>query len=238
MKFKSTALLLAGTLATLLTGSQAAHAGRIWHWQFPQAFEPVPDFEEYDDEYAYASPYDDANEFDDYYMPPPRKRLRMEEDVAPWWLETPAWKKLRHRKSGIAAEDLEPTYAPGKHKIGQKAKVAAKPVAPVQKPKQVAYAPDAKARPVTPKPILKLDPEQPVKAVASSDKPKIKPPKPSVKTIGCTAGAAVVTGYGFANVTPKTCTGNVYAYNAIRDGRPYIIKLTAAQGEITEVKKQ
>jgi hypothetical protein len=67
-------------------------------------------------------------------------------------------------------------------------------------------------------------------------KPKAKTAATS-KTIGCTAGAAVVTGYGFGAVKPKTCTGNTYAYTAARAGKIYEIKLTAASGEITDVRK-
>ncbi len=67
-------------------------------------------------------------------------------------------------------------------------------------------------------------------------KPKTKPVV-ARKTIGCTAGAAVVTGYGFGAVKPKICTGNTYAYTAARAGKIYEIKLTAASGEITDVKK-
>jgi hypothetical protein len=72
------------------------------------------------------------------------------------------------------------------------------------------------------------------------DKPKAKPALATTtpeKTIGCTAGAAVITGYGFGEVKPKACTGAVYAYNATRAGKLYEIKLTAASGEITDVKK-
>jgi hypothetical protein len=66
-------------------------------------------------------------------------------------------------------------------------------------------------------------------------KPKAKPVVS--KTIGCTAGAAVVTGYGFGDVKPKSCTGTTYAYTAERAGKIYQIKLTAASGEIVDVKK-
>lgn len=53
----------------------------------------------------------------------------------------------------------------------------------------------------------------------------------------CAKAESIVTGYGFTAVKAADCDGQVYAFNAIRDGKPYAIKLSAANGELTEVRK-
>lgn len=55
--------------------------------------------------------------------------------------------------------------------------------------------------------------------------------------ISCDKAEEIVSGYGFANVTPTTCTGQVFAFNATRSGKTYVIKLSSANGELTEVNK-
>ncbi len=60
----------------------------------------------------------------------------------------------------------------------------------------------------------------------------------SVSTaVSCDKAGEIVSGYGFANVTPTTCTGQVFAFNATRSGTTYVIKLNSASGELTEVNK-
>ena len=41
----------------------------------------------------------------------------------------------------------------------------------------------------------------------------------------------------FRRVKAESCNGKVYAFNATRDGKPFAIKVDAANGELTEVKK-
>jgi hypothetical protein len=55
--------------------------------------------------------------------------------------------------------------------------------------------------------------------------------------LSCDKAASVVAGYGFTGVTPASCGGKTYAFNATRDGKFFAIKLNAANGELTEVKK-
>jgi hypothetical protein len=55
--------------------------------------------------------------------------------------------------------------------------------------------------------------------------------------ISCEKAGEIVSGYGFANVTPSTCIGQVFAFNATRTGKPYVVKLSSASGELTEVNK-
>ena len=59
----------------------------------------------------------------------------------------------------------------------------------------------------------------------------------SASALSCAKAGDVITGYGFSAVKASDCTGAVYAFNATRDGKPFAIKLNAASGELTEVKK-
>jgi hypothetical protein len=232
MRLKSSLVLAAATTFTFFAGIQSADAQHRWHWRFPKFYAPpVPD--EYDDpyyrddvNYGYSN---DSEDYADPYYVPRRKHRYVVREAPPWWTQDQPKKKRRVNQ----ARTLEPTYKPkAKRKVTTVATPVPKlaPSAVKRKTAAVAIAPEIKtvAKPAQPKlETASLTPTAKPKTVAA----------PS-KTIGCTAGAAVVTGYGFANVTPKTCTGNVYAYSAVRDGKPYIIKLTSAQGEITEVTKQ
>lgn len=150
------------------------------------------------------------------------RRAQRAQDDDGWWIEDGAREKFEQRKKKRKAPIVK--------------KAAAKPKPAVTKPKVVAAVP--------PKPVVK-----PKLEVASLDKPAVvtkpkvvapvepKANKVTDKTIGCTAGAAVVTGYGFAEVKPKACTGKTYAYTAARAGKTYEIQMTAASGEIIDVKK-
>ena len=44
-------------------------------------------------------------------------------------------------------------------------------------------------------------------------------------------------GLRLCQVKPTTCTGQVFSFNATRSGKAYVIKLSSASGELTEVRK-
>ena len=77
------------------------------------------------------------------------------------------------------------------------------------------------------------------KATAKPAKPAAEQKKTASKAQGlsCDKATSVVSGYGFSSVTPSSCSGKVYAFNATRDGKQFAIKLDPASGELTEVKK-
>ena len=83
----------------------------------------------------------------------------------------------------------------------------------------------AKIAPVT-KPAIK-------KTVASTEK-KIAP---GTTGMTCDKAETIVSSYGFTSIKPTSCVGKVFAFNATRSGKAYIIKLSSASGELTEVKK-
>jgi hypothetical protein len=208
---RTSALLGFAILASTAVSAQARDPflDRI----FPRWHErPAYMMDDYEDDVRY---YDeDAYDDEDVVIVKRRPRWQprvVEEDV--WWMEDDARIRMEERRKVRKAK---------RNIVTEKAPVKAK----------------AKV-----KPVLKPDREVQTASLSRPDvvvKPKAKPlaAKPvEGKTIGCTAGAAVVTGYGFADVKPKACTGSTYAYTAARAGKAYQIKLTAASGEIVDVKK-
>ena len=100
--------------------------------------------------------------------------------------------------------------------------------------------PDAKPEPLkprkTPKPAVSESSAAKKKSAVRTASIGEAPPK-SAAALSCDKATAIVSGYGFAAVKAEDCEGKVYAFNASRDGKAYAIKLNAASGELTEVKK-
>jgi hypothetical protein len=113
-----------------------------------------------------------------------------------------------------------------------------------QTPMAESSAPVAVLAP-SPKAVLALPVETPApkqdfkaKPVVAAVAPVAAAPKaPSSNTIGCSKGVEIIEGYGFGAVKPKTCSGATYAFDAQRANSAYVIQLSAATGEITDVKK-
>lgn len=73
---------------------------------------------------------------------------------------------------------------------------------------------------------------------ASIKKPVSKPKSIAASsTLPCDKATTIVSGYGFTAVKPETCKGKTYAFNATRGGKSFTVKVDAASGELTEVKK-
>jgi hypothetical protein len=72
------------------------------------------------------------------------------------------------------------------------------------------------------------------KQVVARTKKKASPTK---KRITCEAGAEIVAGYAFSSVTPQTCSGGTYTFQAMRENRPYTVELSARTGELIRVVK-
>jgi hypothetical protein len=56
--------------------------------------------------------------------------------------------------------------------------------------------------------------------------------------ISCEAAADIVESFGFSDVQSTSCSGDIYGFDGTRDGNAYSIKLSAADGELTEVRKR
>lgn len=82
---------------------------------------------------------------------------------------------------------------------------------------------------VKPKPIVVLQPVEP--KVSKTDRPQ----SPSI--LSCDKGAAIVSDYGFTGVRHSDCDGQVYSFNASRDGKPFMITLNSVSGELIKVSK-
>lgn len=67
--------------------------------------------------------------------------------------------------------------------------------------------------------------------------PPPKKEKKAASLLSCSKATSVVSGYGFSDIKSLDCKGQVYAFNAARDGKKFAIKLNAVNGELTEVKK-
>jgi hypothetical protein len=216
---KTLALMI--SLGALVATSVAADAKNRWRqYGYDQNWGDEYVVYEDDDDGYWIEDEDNAERV--YQLNKRKKRYLREiaQDNGEWWIEDDAREKLQQRKRKPVA------LAPKKKTT---AKLAAAPK-PVLKPKlQLASVePKAEVTKKTSKPII----EKPKVALA----PKAVE-SPKGKTIGCTAGAAVVVGYGFGDVKPKACSGKNYAYTANRGGKNYEIQLIAATGEITDVKK-
>ena len=79
------------------------------------------------------------------------------------------------------------------------------------------------------------------KSLASVEKKAVASPEKKTASaapgMSCDKAGEIVSGYGFTSVKPTACTGQVFAFNATRSGKAYVIKLSSASGELTEVKK-
>ena len=65
----------------------------------------------------------------------------------------------------------------------------------------------------------------------------VKKPAQSAGGMSCDKAGSIISSYGFSGVKPASCTGQVYAFNATRSGKNYLISLNPVSGELTEVKK-
>jgi hypothetical protein len=207
-------ILLFASLGALTLTSVAAQADHNWRKRkfAPQQDRAIYLYEDEDDGFV---SYDDEDDGDVIYLNRRQRMMRdAERDVEAelWWLEKNAQKKLENRAKARKSNVKKPTA----------------------KPKTVVAAKKAKQPTAE---LLTASLSKPAIVTKPKQVPVAKPKATATKTIGCTAGAAVVTGYGFGDVKPKACTGQTYAYTAARAGKTYEIKMTAASGEIIDVKK-
>lgn len=220
-------LAAVAVLAVMAVGSQAEARDRFG-WRFPRIYAPHIPMYLFDDEYDADTAYYDDEE-DTYVVR--RKPVKRQRDT--WWLDENS--------------DLDPVYdGPDSERAVQPKKVKKKPVVKKAQAKPV-MKPAAKVASISTSKVVE---PQKASLITGSTKPVVtsttgpvktaslsKPAPVAGKSIGCTAGAAIITGYGFGQVKPKACTGETYAYDAARDGKGYLIKLSAASGEILDVKK-
>ncbi|MGI9462951.1 MAG: hypothetical protein ACR2OM_03375 [Aestuariivirgaceae bacterium] len=111
----------------------------------------------------------------------------------------------------VAIAPIKPTITPAP--VESLAKEPAKAAPPETKPAKVA------TKPVPAK-----------KAVINKDR-KVK------GRITCRSAEKIVAGFGFTDIEAKSCRGKSYNFSAQRDGKPFTIELSSANGELTQVKR-
>jgi hypothetical protein len=113
-------------------------------------------------------------------------------------------------------------------------------IAPKKKQKKTAKAVPA-PKPVVKKSVTSTEKNAATSSVASVEKKAVTTVETKTASaapgMSCDKAGQIVSGYGFTSVKPTTCTGQVFAFNATRSGKAYVIKLSSASGELTEVKK-
>ncbi|MBL8790463.1 MAG: hypothetical protein JNM45_08185 [Rhizobiales bacterium] len=110
------------------------------------------------------------------------------------------------------------------------------PVAPkaTTASKPAAVTSGAAVKPATQTNAAKANPAPAKVASAASPAATGATPKGA---IACSKGAEIVSGYGFTSVKPKLCNGATYSFDASRAANAYVIKVSSATGEITDVQK-
>jgi hypothetical protein len=194
-------------IASALVVPSAAEAGSRWRFLNPGYYFYDPPPRDF-----YADEYGDEEYYED--DEPPLAYYEPDED----------YYEPRY-------EGEEPVYiAPKKKKKTVKAAPAAKPV--IKKPTT-----SAEKKAVTSKSVASVE----KKSVASVEKKVVTSTekKTAIAATGmsCDKAEKIVSGYGFSSVKSTTCTGPVFSFNATRSGKSYVIKLSSASGELTEVKK-
>jgi hypothetical protein len=76
-------------------------------------------------------------------------------------------------------------------------------------------------------------PKQAAAAVSRATSEPASPPN----RLGCDAASGIVAGYAFSDVTPVTCSGSSYRFEAMRENRAYSITLDASNGELMDVER-
>jgi hypothetical protein len=73
---------------------------------------------------------------------------------------------------------------------------------------------------------------------STSGKDSTKKPATGQASVSCDKAKSIITAYGFGNVETKSCSGKEYSFAAVRGGKSFSVKVSAANGELTEVKRQ
>lgn len=77
--------------------------------------------------------------------------------------------------------------------------------------------------------------KKPTAKTTTAAKPK---PTTAAASVSCDKARSIITGYGFGNIETKSCSGNIYSFAATRGGKSFSVKVSALNGELTEVKRQ
>lgn len=109
-------------------------------------------------------------------------------------------------------------------------------------PRQYSPKPRKKSKKVTVAPKEEYAPPPKIKKKTASTAAAPATPKPKVEAknafVSCDKARSIITGYGFGSIETRSCSGNVYSFAAVRGGKTFSVKVSALNGELTEVKRQ
>jgi hypothetical protein len=214
--------------------AQAEHENR--YFGFSTGYQP------------YAYPYSYYPSPRAYYPPPPRRgyapppRVRQsrpgvyEYEVAPGhWVrirpgygyQPPPQRERRVR----APRQQQLQHSPGP------------PPVPKPKPELAARSdtsaqPELTARTPSAQPPSSRQEREARPAPESTSRAYQAPAASAAERISCEAAADIVRDFGFSDVRSTSCSGQVYGFDADRDGSAYSITISAADGELTEVRRR
>lgn len=211
-------MAVAAAAVVLPLQAHANHENR--YFGFSTGYQPYP--------YYYPPPA---------YAPPPRVRQPApgvyEYEVAPghWVRAYPGYgnqpppqrdRRVRSRPQGPAAlRSTEP------------------PPIPLRKP-ELAGEPSEPTVAVQSAPATRSTTESAAAATdrATASIAQSAPATDSAGRLSCESASDIIKGFGFSDVRANSCSGQEYDFSAARDGNDYDIKLSAANGELTEVRKR
>ncbi len=262
--FKSLAISAVLIMPVLMIGIAPANADHRWRkqWSDRQVFNTIFEDDSYDPRFdgrfvddeedvivvprrnRVLTRQDYIDELYDYEVEPQESRTKPAphtKKVKPKIASKAVVKQVVKTKPVQVAAVVKPTVKPIK-----KSPIAAAPIVKTVE-KAVAKVPNAVvAKPVVKAPTQSAPVKQARLTLPPEDRPSIVAPKsarivPSAPlaatTISCEKATAIVAGYGFNSVSPLICVGKTYRFKALRDGKSFEINLSAASGELTEVKK-
>ncbi|MGE0210062.1 MAG: hypothetical protein AB7S41_00020 [Parvibaculaceae bacterium] len=250
---KSLAAGLVGLTALLAMSLPGGEARAQQHWFYGN-------YGYYDGQEYYEVP-------EPRYMAPRRERRYVPPYPRPWfWRSAPRdevieyeaapnqWVRVYPDGSQETIErprrrqQAEPYVVPQRQKQKEARRSPAKQAVPLPKAKPTITARNlensetALLAPDLPAIEEEVPAEAPAKAPATGETAKKAPADKietgSLKAVSCEEAQRIVADFGFSDVKPRTCAGKVYDMEATRDGQPYEIKLSSADGELTEVKKR
>jgi hypothetical protein len=167
------------------------------------------------------------------YVPPPRVRQSRpgvyEYEVAPghWVRVRPGYGYQPQRERRVRAprqQQLQRSPGPP----------------PVPKPKpELAARSDTSAQPdLTARPPSAQQEREARPTPETTSRAQQAPATSAAEPITCEAAADIVRDFGFSDVRSTSCSGQVYGFDADRDGSAYSITISAADGELTEVRRR
>ncbi len=215
------AALTVGLAASFLASDAEANHDRRYPGYYPGPFflpPPPPRYYRYYDEPEY-----DA--YNPYYDPQARKKLLKKKAAKNAKKKASASKKAA--KAKVQAAKKSKPFKTAAQSPAISPELEAKPVVAVKPEAKavVAAKPEAKA-------VVAATPEANTPLAA-----KPKAARTAKGSLSCEKAETIISGYGFTGVKASSCEGKVYAFDAARDGKTYAIKLDAASGELTEVRK-